>query len=160
LLQGSLFFAARKTRKDTVLMTSVDTAQESKGLKYGYGRLFDLPFRQVLDRTKEALLTEGFGVLFEIDLRERFREKLGTDFKEYVIIGVCNPWLAYETLQQEIAVGLLLPCNVIVYEEQGRCAVVAIDAEKMLSVAENPKLETTAAVVNERLHKVVDALFL
>ena len=140
-------------------MTSVDTAPESKGLKYGYGRLFDFPFRQVLDRTKQALLTEGFGVLFEIDLREKFREKLGTDFKEYVILGVCNPWLAYETLQQEIAVGLLLPCNVIVYEEQGRCAVVAIDAEKMLSVAENPKLETTAAVVNERLHRVVDALY-
>jgi len=139
-------------------MTSADAAQESKGLKYGYGRLFDLRFRQVLDRTKQALLTEGFGLLFEIDLREKFREKLGTDFKEYVILGVCNPWLAYETLQQEIAVGLLLPCNVIVYEEQGRCSVVAIDAEKMLSVAENPKLETTAAVVNERLHKVVDAL--
>lgn len=140
-------------------MISADTTQKGNGLKYGYGRLFDLPFRQVLDRTKEALLTEGFGVLFEIDLREKFREKLGADFKEYVILGVCNPWLAYETLQQEIAVGLLLPCNVIVYEEQGRCAVVAIDAEKMLSVAENPKLETTAAVINERLHKVVDALY-
>ena len=140
-------------------MISADTTQEGTGLKYGYGRLFDLPFRQVLDRTKEALLTEGFGVLFEIDLREKFREKLGTDFKEYVILGVCNPWLAYETLQQEIAVGLLLPCNVIVYEEQGHCAVVAIDAEKMLSVAENPKLETTAAVVNERLHNVVNALY-
>jgi len=141
-------------------MTSADAAQVRKGLKYGYGRLFDLPFPQVLDRTKEALLTEGFGILFEIDLREKFREKLGTDFKEYVILGVCNPWLAYETLQQEIAVGLLLPCNVIVYAEQGHCAVVAIDAEKMLSVAENPKLETTAAVINERLHKVVDALYL
>jgi len=140
-------------------MTSPDIAQDGKELKYGYSRLFDVPFRQVLDRTKEALLTEGFGVLFEIDLREKFREKLGTDFKEYVILGVCNPWLAYETLQQEIGVGLLLPCNVIVYEEQGRCAVAAIDAEKLLSVAENPKLETTAAVVNERLHKVVNALY-
>jgi uncharacterized protein (DUF302 family) len=140
-------------------MTSPDVTQDRKELKYGYSRLFDVPFRQVLDRTRDALLTEGFGVLFEIDLREKFREKLGTDFKEYVILGVCNPWLAYETLQQEIGVGLLLPCNVIVYEEQGRCAVAAIDAEKMLSVAENPKLETTAAVVNERLHKVVDALY-
>ena len=139
-------------------MISSDIAQDWK-LKYAYGRQFDSPFRQVLDRTKEALLTEGFGVLFEIDLRERFREKLGTDFKQYVILGVCNPWLAYETLQQEIGVGLLLPCNVIVYEEQGHCVVAAIDAEKMLSVAENPKLETTAAVINERLHKVVDALY-
>ena len=140
-------------------MTSPDIAQDGKGLKYGYSRLFEVPFRQVLDRTKETLLTEGFGVLFEIDLREKFREKLGTDFKEYVILGVCNPWLAYETLQQEIGVGLLLPCNVIVYEEQGGCAVAAINAEKLLSVAENPKLETTAAVVNERLHKVVNALY-
>ena len=140
-------------------MTSPDIAQDGKELKYGYSRLVDVPFRQVLDRTKETLLTEGFGVLFEIDLREKFREKLGTDFKEYVILGVCNPWLAYETLQQEIGVGLLLPCNVIVYEEQGRSVVAAIDAEKLLSVAENPKLETTAAVVNERLHKVVNALY-
>ena len=139
-------------------MTPPDAAQDKTELKYGYGRLFDLPFRQVLDRTKEALVTEGFGVLFEIDLREKFREKLGTDFMEYVILGVCNPWLAYETLLQEIAVGLLLPCNVIVYEDHGRCAVAAIDAEKMLSVVENPKLETTAAVVNERLRRVVDAL--
>lgn len=139
-------------------MISPDIAQNWK-LKYAYRRQFDSPFRQVLDRTKEALLTEGFGVLFEIDLRERFREKLGTDFKPYVILGVCNPWLAYETLQQEISVGLLLPCNVIVYEEQGHCVVAAIDAEKMLSVAENPKLETTAAVINERLHKIVDALY-
>jgi len=141
-------------------MTSPDAAQDKKELKYGYGRLFGLPFRQVLDRTREALLTEGFGVLFEIDLREKFQEKLGTDFKEYVILGVCNPWLAYHTLQQEIGVGLLLPCNVIVYEEQGgHCAVAAIDAQKMLSVVENPKLETTAAVINERLHKVVDTLY-
>lgn len=140
-------------------MTSPTATQGRKELKYGYGRVFDLPHRQVLDRTKEALLTEGFGVLFEIDLRERFREKLGTDFKEYVILGVCNPWLAYETLQQEIDVGLLLPCSVIVYEEQGRCVVAAIDAEKMLSVVENSKLETTAAVVNERLRRVVDALY-
>jgi uncharacterized protein (DUF302 family) len=140
-------------------MTTLDTAQHKKELKYGYGRLFDLPFRQVLDRTKEALLTEGFGVLFEINLREKFREKLGTDFQEYIILGVCNPWLAYQTLQQEIGIGLLLPCNVIVYEEQGRCTVAAIDAQKMLSVVENPKLETTAAVINERLHKVIDALY-
>jgi uncharacterized protein (DUF302 family) len=140
-------------------MTTLDTAQHKKELKYGYARLFDLPFRQVLDRTKEALLTEGFGVLFEINLREKFREKLGTDFQEYIILGVCNPWLAYQTLQQEIGIGLLLPCNVIVYEEQGHCAVAAIDAERMLSVVENPKLETTATVINERLHKVVDALY-
>ena len=104
-------------------------------------------------------LRRAMGAWRRTGVMEKFREKLGTDFKEYVILGVCNPWLAYETLQQEIAVGLLLPCNVIVYEEQGRCAVVAIDAEKMLSVAENKKLETTAAVVNERLHKVVDALY-
>lgn len=80
------------------------------------------------------------------------------DFRNYVILGACNPPLAYETLQEEINIGLLLPCNVIVYEEDGRTVVSAVDAAKMLSVVGNPKLESTASKVNEKLRNVIDSL--
>jgi uncharacterized protein (DUF302 family) len=138
---------------------AMDEATSKKpALNYGYGRVLDGPFRQVLDRTREALLSEGFGVLFEVDLRESFREKLGADFRNYVLFGVSNPWLAYQALQQETAAGLLLSCNVVVYEEDGRTVVAAVDAEKMWSIVANPRLELAASVLNERLRKVVDVL--
>lgn len=110
---------------------------------------------------RAALKTEGFGVLCEIDLKEKLKEKLGVDFRNYVILGTCNPPLAYKTLQEEIDIGLLLPCNVIVYEadEAGKSVVATIDARAMLSVVgNNPRLEAVAAEVNERLERVVAQL--
>ena len=80
------------------------------------------------------------------------------DFRRYVILGACYPALAYETLQEELNIGLLLPCNVIVYEKDGRTVVSAVDAAKMLSVVGNPKLESTAGQVNEKLRRVIDSL--
>lgn len=94
-------------------------------------------------------------MLCEIDIKEKLIEKLGVDFRNYVILGACNPPLAYETLQQEINIGLLLPCNVIVYEQDGRTVVSAVDAAKLLSIVANPKLESTASEANERLRRVV-----
>ncbi|MBM3804850.1 MAG: DUF302 domain-containing protein [Acidimicrobiia bacterium] len=140
-------------------MAKEDAIPDIASLKYGYGRVLDAPFRRVLDRTREGLLSEGFGVLFEVDLRESFREKLGADFRNYVIFGVSDPWLAYQTLQQETATGLLISCNVVVYEEHCRCVVAAVAAEKVWSIVANPRLELAANVLNERLHKVVDILF-
>lgn len=95
-------------------------------------------------------------MLSEIDIKEKLKEKLGVDFRRYVILGACNPALAYETLQEEIDIGLLLPCNVIVYEQGGRTVVSVVDAAKMLSVVGNPKLESTAQKVNEKLRRVID----
>ena len=129
-----------------------------KNIQYGHRRTLAVPFEKALQSTKEALLKEGFGILCEINLREKFQEKLGVDFHNYVILGVCNPLLAFETLQHEINIGLFLPCNVIVYEEQGNTAVAVIDAEKMLTLAGNPKLELTASVVNERLRRVLESV--
>lgn len=125
---------------------------------YGYSRTLDLNYAEAVERTRQALKTEGFGVLCEIDIKEKLKEKLGVDFRNYVILGACNPPLAYETLQEEINIGLLLPCNVIVYEEDGRTVVSAVDAAKMLSVVGNPKLESTAATVNEKLRRVINSL--
>jgi|SRR5215813_9472624 len=126
--------------------------------KYGFSKTVNLPYDQAIKKTRAALQQEGFGVLTEIDLKEKLKEKLGVDFRRYIILGTCNPPLAYETLQQEIDIGLLLPCNVIVYEQDDGAVVSAVDAGKMLSVVGNPNLEATARTINEKLRRVIDSL--
>lgn len=127
-------------------------------MTYGYARTLELPFGEAVERARAALKAEGFGVLCEIDVKEKLREKLGVDFRNYLILGACNPPLAHQALQQELNIGLLLPCNVVVYEEGNRTVVAAIDAAKMLSVVGNPGLEATAQEVNDSLRRVVDSL--
>ena len=139
-------------------MDKQSTSTAKSEISYGYSRTLDIPYAQAVERAREALKAEGFGVLCEIDIKEKLREKLGVDFRNYVILGACNPPLAYQTLQEEIDIGLLLPCNVIVYEESGRSVVAAVDAAKMLSVVGNSKLESTAGLVNEKLRRVIDSL--
>ncbi|MBI3427170.1 MAG: DUF302 domain-containing protein [Acidobacteria bacterium] len=124
-------------------------------LGYGFSRTLDLPVPQAIGRIKETLKAEGFGVLSEINLKEKLHEKLGIEFREYVILGACNPPIAYQALQAELALGLLLPCNVVVYEESGQAVIAAIDAAKMLSIVGNPQLEAAAAQVNEKLQRAI-----
>jgi uncharacterized protein (DUF302 family) len=111
-----------------------------------------------VQRAKESLKSGGFGVLCEIDIREKLKEKLGVDFVNYLILGACNPPLAYGALQREMNIGLLLPCNVVVYEKDGKSFVGAIDAAKMLSVVGNPELKATADEVNIKLQRVIDSI--
>lgn len=125
---------------------------------YGFRRELEMPFDQAVQLTRDALAGEGFGVLCEIDIKEKLKEKLGVDFRNYLILGACNPPLAYEALQEEIDLGLLLPCNVVVYEKDSKVAVGVIDAAKMMSVVGNENLNTTAQTVNEKLRRVIDAL--
>jgi uncharacterized protein (DUF302 family) len=134
------------------------SVQSPRHTEYGYSRTLEIPYSEAVERAREALKAEGFGVLCEIDLKEKLKEKLGVDFRNYVILGACNPALAYQTLQEEINVGLLLPCNVIVYEQDGRSVVAAVDAARMLSVVGNPRLESTASQINEKLRRVIDKL--
>ena len=124
----------------------------------GYGRKLDVPFADAVARAREVLQTEGFGVLCEIDIREKLKEKLGVDFRQYVILGACNPPIAHQSLQREVNLGLLLPCNVVVYVEGDRSVVVAIDAVRMLSIVGNPELEAAAGQVNQKLRSAIDAL--
>jgi uncharacterized protein (DUF302 family) len=134
------------------------SAQQPQQLKYGYSRTLDLPYEEAVEKATAGLKNEGFGVLCEIDIKEKLKEKLGVDFRRYVILGACNPPLAYRTLQEEIDIGLLLPCNVIVYEanEAGKSVVAAINAKSMLSVVgENAALSAVANEVNEKLQRVV-----
>ncbi len=120
-----------------------------------------MAFDEATERTREALKHEGFGVLSEIRLDEKLKEKLGVDFRRYVILGACNPPLAYKILQEEINIGLLLPCNVIVYEadDKNESVVAAVDAQAMLSVVgENPAMNEVANEVNERLQRVIEQI--
>jgi uncharacterized protein (DUF302 family) len=136
-------------------------AQQPQPSKYGFGKTVPLPYNEAVARATAALKDQGFGVLCEIDIQQKLKEKLGIDFRRYAILGACNPPLAYKTLQEEINIGLLLPCNVIVYEtdQAGECVVAAIDAKTMLSVVpDNPTLEAVATEVNEKLHRVIAQL--
>ena len=138
------------------------SSQQIQHSKFGFTKTINLPYTEAVEKARSALKDEGFGVLCEIDLKEKLKEKLGVDFRNYVILGACNPPLAYKTLQQEINIGLLLPCNVIVYEadEAGKSVVAAIDARAMLSVVggSNESLDAVASEVNEKLKRVVAQL--
>lgn len=137
------------------------SAQQPQHSKYGFSKTLDIPYTEAVEKARAALKEEGFGVLCEIDIREKLKEKLGVDFRNYVILGACNPALAYKSLQEDINIGLLLPCNVIVYEtdEPGKSVVAAIDAKMMLSVVgDNAAIDAVATEVNEKLKRVVAQL--
>lgn len=137
------------------------SAQQLQHSEFGFSKTIDLPYKEAVEKTRGALKEEGFGVLCEIDLKEKLKEKLGVDFRNYVILGACNPPLAYKTLQSDINIGLLLPCNVIVYEAENarKSVVAAIDAKRMLSVVgSNAALNSVASEVNEKLKRVIAQL--
>jgi uncharacterized protein (DUF302 family) len=127
-------------------------------IPYGYVRPTELSFEAAVEQTEGALKAEGFGVLCRIDMQAKLREKLGVEFSKYVILGACNPPLAHAALQSEINLGLLLPCNAVVYEKDGGTFVGVIDAAKMLSIVGNSAMEPVAQQVNERLRRAVDAV--
>jgi uncharacterized protein (DUF302 family) len=114
-----------------------------------------LPFEEAVQRVREELTTEGFGVLCEIDVQATLKEKLGVDGEPYTILGACNPPLAHQALEAEPDLGVLLPCNVVVYRRDGDTHISAIDAERMLSIVDNEQLAPIAADVKRRLGDVV-----
>jgi uncharacterized protein (DUF302 family) len=105
----------------------------------------------------EALKSEGFGVLTEIDMRETLRAKLGVEFRRYKIFGACNPPLAHRALEIDLAVGVMLPCNVIVYEEDDHAVVTAVDPMQTMA-AQDERLRVVADEVRARLARVIDRL--
>ena len=122
---------------------------------YGLGGEVSLSYAEAVEKTKEALKSEGFGVLCEIDVQATLKAKLNVDRPPYVILGACNPPLAHQALSAEPDLGLLLPCNLVVYEQDGSVFVKAIHPGKMLSVVENPALDPVADMVKEKLEKVL-----
>ena len=125
---------------------------------YGFSATLKVSFEQAVPLATGALKDEGFGVLTEIDVKATLKQKLDAEFRRYVILGACNPQLARRALETDLAVGLLLPCNVIVYED-GPGAVVAIaDPVAMLDVISNPALRSVAEEAKARLTKVLQRL--
>lgn len=129
-------------------------------IDYGMRTHVALPYERAVERVTAALKDEGFGVLTTIDVRATLKQKLGTDFRRYVILGACNPPLAHRALTAELEIGLLLPCNVIVYEdEDGAGSIVSIiDPAVMLGVGINPQLGPVGDEAAARLRRVLAAL--
>lgn len=126
---------------------------------YGFGQTVRLPYEQAVERTKEALKAEGFGILSEIDVRKTMKEKLNADFRPYVILGACNPPLAHKALQAEADIGLLLPCNVVIREDSaGESRVMAMDPEAALGIVNSDALREVASEAKSRLQRAMAAV--
>jgi uncharacterized protein (DUF302 family) len=125
---------------------------------YGHVVASKLPYEDAVDRAKALLKDEGFGVLCEIDVARTLHEKTGKTFHPYLILGACNPPLAYEALSADPQLGLLLPCNVVIQEEDGRTTVSAIDTRALLAITGEPELLHIADEVNARLVRVLEKI--
>lgn len=127
-------------------------------MTYGFGKKTAYGFQQAIDRVTEELKKEGFGVLTTIDVQDTLKKKLSVDFRRYVILGACNPPFAHQALSADEEIGLLLPCNVIVYEKDGSTFVRVFDPMTMVRIVENEAVTTIAKEVEARLRRVVAAL--
>jgi uncharacterized protein (DUF302 family) len=121
---------------------------------YGFGVKVTLPYEQAVQRTTELLKEEGFGVLTRIDVQQTLKEKLGAEFRRYVILGACNPPLAHRAFQVELNIGLLLPCNVAVYEDEGGSVVAFMDPAAAMGFVGNDALQPIAEEARTRLLRV------
>ena len=127
---------------------------------YGFGTVVNLPYEQAIERTRAALKEQGFGVLTEIDVKATMKAKLDAEFRPYVILGACNPPLAHRALSADLGIGLLLPCNVVVYDNlDGTSTVEAMDPQAALGlVGDNPDLAEVAREAGTRLRAALDRL--
>ena len=127
-------------------------------INYGFSKVISESFENVLERIKEELQKEGFGILTSIDLKEKFKEKLEIDFKKYIILGACNPPSAHKALQFEEDIGLMLPCNVIVYEKDGKTGVSIVKPTVAMQMIDNEPLNEIANHIEGKLRKVFEAI--
>ena len=128
-------------------------------MSYGFGKEIDLSYEEALEKVTDELQKEGFGVLTEIDVKETLKKKLDVDHVKYKILGACNPQFAHQALEAEPEIGLLLPCNVIVYESSnGKTRVSAIDAKAMLGIVGRDDILPIADEVNRRLQNVINRM--
>lgn len=128
-------------------------------MNFGIRRKLQTTYEQALTQLPEALKTEGFGILTEIDVQSTLKQKLGVEFRRYKILGACNPTLAHQALTTELEIGFMLPCNVIVYEgDDKRAVVVAVDPTMTIAATGNAKLTTLANTVKDGLTRALDRL--
>lgn len=128
-------------------------------MSYYFSKMINCSFEEAVQRVTDELKKEGFGVLTEIDVKATLKKKLDVDFRNYKILGACNPPFAYQALQVERMIGTMLPCNVIVQEAgEGKVEVAAIDPVASMQAVENPALVGVAAQVQQKLKNVVERL--
>ena len=128
-------------------------------MSYTFSKTLSVSFKEAISRVTEVLQSEGFGILTEIDVKETLKKKLDVDFRPYRILGACNPPLAYQALQLEEQIGVMLPCNVIVQEKAGgEVEVAAVDPAASMQAVQNEQLFNVATEVRSKLKKVIDLL--
>ena len=123
-------------------------------MKYGFSKTVDLGFEEAINKVTDELKKEGFGILTTIDVKDTLKKKINVDFKKYTILGACNPPIAHRALQAEEELGLLLPCNVIVYEKDNKTTISFFDPMIMTKLINNKKIEPIAKEVKEKLQRV------
>jgi uncharacterized protein (DUF302 family) len=124
----------------------------------GYKKQVNIPFDKAVGKVKEELGKEGFGVLTEIDVKDTIKKKLNVDFSDYIILGACNPPYAYQALQIVKDVGLMMPCNVVVFVDQGKTFVEAVTPTVLMDLIQNDNLRPIAEKIEAKLKKVVDSV--
>jgi len=127
-------------------------------INYGFTKELNVPFEEVIEVVTEELKKEGFGILTKIDVKEKFKEKIGIDFKKYVILGACNPPSAHRAILAEENIGLMLPCNVIIYEKGNKTVISIIKPTVAMDMINNEKLRQIAAMVETKLKNVFDSI--
>ncbi|UPJ59266.1 DUF302 domain-containing protein [Bradyrhizobium sp. 192] len=127
-------------------------------MSYYFAKKLDVPFSEAVERTIAALKARGFGVLTRIDVQSTLKEKIGADFRPYVILGACNPKMAHEALKAEDKIGTMLPCNVVVQEVDGGTEVAAVDPVASMQAIPNASLASIAEKVRDELKAVIEAI--
>ena len=127
-------------------------------IHYGFTKELNIPYETVVEQVREALKNQGFGILTEIDVKEKMKEKLGLDMNKYIILGACNPANAYKAILAEENIGLMLPCNVIVYEKGSKTVLSVIRPTVAMQMIENSELQILAETVEGQLKKSFDAI--
>jgi len=127
-------------------------------INYGFTKELSIPFEEAIEVVAQELKKEGFGILTKIDVKEKFKEKLGIDFKKYVILGACNPSNAHQALLAEQNIGLMLPCNVIVYEKDDKTVISIIRPTVAMEMINNEELKKIAVHVETQLKKAFDSI--
>ena len=127
-------------------------------IHYGFTKELNIRYEMVIEQVREALKKEGFGILTEIDVKGKMKEKLGLDMRKYTILGACNPPNAYKAILAEENIGLMLPCNVIVYEKGGKTVLSVIRPTIAMKMIDNVELQKLAEAVEGQLKKAFDAI--
>lgn len=127
-------------------------------INYGFYKELNVSFEEIMKQLPEKVKEQGFGIVSKIDMREKFKEKLGIEFREYTILGLCDPSSALKSIQAEQSVGLLLPCNMIVFEKDDKTAVSIIKPTIAMSITDNEKLGSISYEVETRLKQLFDSI--